>query len=284
MNLLGFLSLIIKLNLSIIEFSIKYFLIQTIGSGLIFISFCFMDVKWLRVLLLVSVFMKINSVPFHTWVFGPLKSLGWGNIFLFLVWQKIAPLGVLLRLSHIIERIHLLLFLFCNIVIGRWGVIYNSINYIIFFSGLTHLGWILGGLTRNSGTALTYIFFYIFITQEVIALCYYSKISNNFVSFINKHQIIGYIMIILTLRGVPPFIGFFPKFLVITSLSSLGRQLTLISLILSAVYSMFIYMKSLYITFIVNNNQELKIYTIIYTNMNINILLIFSVGRIFLLW
>jgi NADH-quinone oxidoreductase subunit N len=196
-----------KNNQKISERLIKYFIIQVIASILLLLFFIINF--WLFIFF--PLLVKIGAVPFHFWLIPVLKNLNYYNIFILLVLQKIVPLVLLLQVN-----IHYLLLCFLclvNALIGSViGIFQTAIKNIIGYSSIHHIGWLLIAQLINKTMVLFYLFFYGLLLFPLIKLCSYFNVKNlqDTLKFSSSFKII-LIILILSLAGLPPFLGFLPK-------------------------------------------------------------------------
>lgn len=133
-----------------------------------------------------------------------------------ITWQKISPI---ILLSYYFHNKFLIIILILNVVIGAIGGLnQSSIRKLIAFSSINNLGWILSSIIIRENLWLFYFCFYTFLNR---LLCFIFFLFNiyfiNQLFIINLNNIIKISLIInfLSLGGLPPFIGFFPKWIVI---------------------------------------------------------------------
>ena len=112
-NMLRFLPIISSgLNIEL-ENSVKYFLIQRWASIIFLISyfFCSYFINSIRILLILSIFIKLGISPFHTWFISILKTCSLYILMLLSSLQKIIPLIILNNVFFFFR-----IFYFCIII------------------------------------------------------------------------------------------------------------------------------------------------------------------------
>jgi NADH-ubiquinone oxidoreductase chain 2 len=167
------------------------------------------------------------------------------------------------------------------------GLAQSSIRKILSFSSINHLGWALVGLSLRLSYWAIYFFLYCLLLLVVITL---SKIYNvstltSASLFATKESKIAFYISLFSFGGLPPFIGFIPKWILIGKLAFLSPTLTFI-LVISSLPPLFYYLNLALLTifsktknFIPQNNEsKLPINAII-----LNILFT-PIARLFLLW
>ena len=290
-NLLSFIPLINDTkNLISSESSLKYFLIQALASSillflmiyyLININHDFLTSTNINLGIISSLILKRGIAPFHFWFPNVIEGLNWINSFILLTWQKIAPL---ILISYLITN-YLLIPIILSIIVGSLGGLnQTSLRKIIAYSSINHLGWIGAAIIYRDNLWLNYFLFYSFLS---ITLIYFFNINklffiNQIYSIFNYSNEIKLILFLnfLSLGGLPPFLGFFPKWIVIQIISS--NQLFLITIIvILTLITLYYYIRICYAGFIINYYEnKWNSLNIIKLN-NITIYLILSFISIF---
>nr|QAT19908.1 NADH dehydrogenase subunit 2 [Loboschiza koenigiana] len=223
-NLLSFIPLISNSkNLFSSEASLKYFLVQSIASinflFIILMKMFFLELNInsiISMLMNSTLLMKMGSAPFHFWFPNIMEGLSWLNCFLLMTWQKISPM-ILLSYYYFDKFIFFILII--NVIIGAIGGLnQTSLRKLLAFSSINNLGWMLSSIMISENLWLFYFLFYSFLNS---IMCFLFFMFN--VYFINQLFIINLNIMIklslminfLSLGGLPPFIGFFPKWMVI---------------------------------------------------------------------
>nr|YP_010426673.1 NADH dehydrogenase subunit 2 [Mycalesis francisca]USN89435.1 NADH dehydrogenase subunit 2 [Mycalesis francisca] len=227
-NLLSFIPLITNPNnLLNSEASLKYFLTQSIASinflfSIILNLFLMKNFFWdnfISILINSSLLMKMGSTPFHFWFPNVMEGLSWLNCFILMTWQKITPMILLL---YYFNMNFLMFIMILNVLIGAIGGFnQTSLRKLMAFSSINNLGWMLSALLISNNLWMIYFFIYSFL---ISMMCFLFNMLNIF--FINQifnfnmnFSIKFFIMInFLSLGGLPPFLGFFPKWLIINYL------------------------------------------------------------------
>lgn len=146
-----------------------------------------------------------------------MEGQSWINCFIILTIQKIIPFNIIrynLNYSLFFSIIIIL-----NIIIRAFlGINQIRLRKILTFSSINHIGWILASLIF-----IKTIWIYYFLIYSLISfnLTYIFNITNTFyikqITNINLTKISKLIFIInfFSIGGLPPFIGFLPKWLTI---------------------------------------------------------------------
>nr|ASY98522.1 NADH dehydrogenase subunit 2 [Creobroter apicalis]UAJ48116.1 NADH dehydrogenase subunit 2 [Creobroter sp.] len=268
-NLLSFIPLLSSnKNMLSSEASLKYFLIQAIASSSllflillktnIFEMFYFTKNSAWNNLIMIPLLMKIACAPFHWWLPSVVEGLSWINCFIILSIQKIAPL---MLISYMMINNHFIQFMIISSAFfGAIGGL-NQISFrkILSFSSINHIGWMLVIMIMGINLWLVYFLIYIINILTIIyttAITNLSYISQTFNCLNNKKTIKFTLFIaILSLGGLPPFLGFFPKWVAIQYLSVNLMVFTSIILILSSLITLFYYMRMMYTTLMITSSE-----------------------------
>lgn len=139
------------------------------------------------------------------------------------------------------------------------GLNQSSIRKLIAYSSINHLAWILAAIQNNEFIWIIYFFFYSFISLSLII--FFLKYSifwiNQIFTQLNLKKINKLIIFLplLSLGGLPPFLGFFPKWLVIENLLINNFFLILFFLIFFSLITLFYYIRISFSIFLINHNK-----------------------------
>lgn len=287
-NLLSFIPLIInRNNLITTEAALKYFLNQVLASlvllfliifiinNFIFIFFNNIYRRFMN-LIICTILIKIGAAPFHFWLPQVIDKIRWINNLFLITIQKIAPIIIL---SYIINSIFLRLIVVFNIIIRAIrGFNQTSLRKIIAFSSINHIGWIFIGLIFNDALWLNYFIFYRLFSIAIVLIFKRFNlffIKQTFSLKINYLQKILIFCSFLSLGGLPPFLGFFPKWTIIQFLTRFNIPLLVIIVFCSLVI-LYFYLRICYSAFILYN--DFNIWKII--NLKINFLILLNLFTI----
>nr|YP_010586329.1 NADH dehydrogenase subunit 2 [Limnephilus abstrusus]UZZ44104.1 NADH dehydrogenase subunit 2 [Limnephilus abstrusus] len=286
-NLISFIPIMINKNNNFSsESMMSYFLIQSISSAnflfssLLIISFT----KWFNLtsfksmiilfMMNISLLMKLGAAPFHFWFPKTMKGLNWMNCFILSTWQKILPM---ITLSYCFISKLLMLIASLSVIIGSiMGLMQTSLQMILTYSSISHIGWMLMSLMLKLNIWLIYLITYSFLNYILMS---FFKIMNMYTlnqiySNKNSNLIKYFIMFnLLSLSGLPPLLGFMPKWLVINLMINNNLILITFILIMMSLINMYFYIRITY-TYFMLNFFENKFYS---TQFNqLNLILIFT--------
>lgn len=296
-NLLSFIPLSIKNNnLFSSEASLKYFLTQALASRILLFSiilFYFFS-EWnylfetkkkiINIIFASSLIIKRGVAPFHFWFPNVIEGLNWINNFILITWQKIAPI---ILLSFCLNFFLFNLTIILSIFIGAIGGLnQTSLRKIIAFSSINHLGWILRNIINNENIWKIYFLFYLFLSFSIIFIFNNFKLFNvnqiYNLKFKTKIQKILINIPLLSLGGLPPFIGFFPKWITLETIIFNNFFLLSFFIINFALITLYFYIRISYSAFILNHNFiNWNFSWIIFYNKNLKLLNFFIFFSIF---
>nr|AII02262.1 NADH dehydrogenase subunit 2 [Rhodoneura mellea] len=281
-NLLSFIPLISNLNnLFSSETSLKYFLIQSIASiNFLFIILIKMTLlknfemnNFMSIMINFPLLMKMGAAPFHFWFPNLVEGLNWLNNFILMTWQKITPM---ILLSYNININFITIITIMNVMIGAIGGLnQTSLRKLMAFSSINNLGWMLISIMISENLWIFYLMFYSIL---ISIMCFMFHIFNMFYLnqlFILKMNIFNKITIminLLSLGGLPPFLGFLPKWITLNFLISNNFLMLTFIFVMMSLITLFFYIRISYSTlmFYYIKLKWMKIYfknNIIYLNV-----------------
>nr|YP_003208275.1 NADH dehydrogenase subunit 2 [Diatraea saccharalis]ACI31815.1 NADH dehydrogenase subunit 2 [Diatraea saccharalis] len=284
-NLLSFIPLISNSNnLMSSEASLKYFLTQSLAS--INFIFCilmkmiltmnFEMNNFISIMINSSLLMKMGSAPFHFWFPSISEGLSWFNNFILMSWQKISPI---ILLSYYMNKNFLWLIIMLNAIIGAIGGLnQTSLRKLMAFSSINNLSWMLSSTMISENLWILYFMFCIFL---IYILCLFFYVLNLFyinqLFYMNMNYLIKINLTInfLSLGGLPPFFGFFPKWIIINFLTYNNLLMIIFIMIMMSLIILFFYIRIIYSS-LMFNYLKLKWTKMFIKNKNIFILYITS--------
>ena len=195
-----------------------YFIVQAWRRIRLFIFYLFLiNRKFLiirTIFIIATVILKLGRAPLHFWYILIIQKLSWERIWVLSIWQKILPLFFL----RLYSTPHLIYLGLLNCILRRLlRFKQKKVKKLLGFSSIFTLGWILTILSSSS------ILWFIFLMGYGINLIFLTYILNTKDRFkikilISELDFNSFIILGLTLiaiRGIPPFIGFFLKLLIL---------------------------------------------------------------------
>nr|YP_009562003.1 NADH dehydrogenase subunit 2 [Traulia nigritibialis]QAU54099.1 NADH dehydrogenase subunit 2 [Traulia nigritibialis] len=251
-NLLSFIPLMAN-NKSMMmnESSIKYFIVQAMASTMLLFSILLIQMKyplgWEKeiipsMMISSSLLLKIGAAPFHFWFPEVMGTSTWINCLILMTWQKIAPMMIL---SYCIQiGVFIFFITITSIVIGAMGGLnQTSLQQLLAYSSISHIGWMMSSLLISEN--VWELYFTIYSMLSVILVLMFSQKNlffiNQIYSSMNTKTEIKFMMFLslLSLGGLPPFLGFLPKWIVMQSL--IENNLTILMTIMVVLTTITLY-------------------------------------------
>nr|QNE85609.1 NADH dehydrogenase subunit 2 [Empis caudatula] len=288
-NLLSFIPLMNdNNNLMSTEASLKYFLTQALASSILLFGIILNMLKFniyyintnafIKMIILSTLLLKSGTAPFHFWFPTVMEGLSWMNALTLMTWQKIAPL---MLISYFNFKFMIMMTILLSIIIGSLGGLnQTSLKKIMAFSSINHLGWMMAGMLSNESLWLFYFSIYCFLSMTLVYLFNMFKlnhINQLFMMFFHsKVMKFTMLMNLLSLGGLPPFLGFLPKWMIIQSLT-LNNQLMLMALMTCmTLITLYFYLRMAYTAFMLNYYENNWMNSMYFNNFSMSLYLIFS--------
>nr|YP_010692957.1 NADH dehydrogenase subunit 2 [Anastrepha striata]WCB98073.1 NADH dehydrogenase subunit 2 [Anastrepha striata] len=269
-NLLSFIPLMSDNNLMSTEASLKYFLTQAMASAVLLFAIIMMYLNnfpmfqsnstYNDMIIYSSLLLKSGAAPFHFWFPNVMEGLSWMNALVLMTWQKIAPI-MLISYITIQQSTFIFSVIILSTIVGSMGGLnQTSLRKLMAFSSINHLGWMLAAMQINESMWVVYFCFYTFLSFSLTFIFNNFKmyhINQLFNSFFNS-KILKFMLFLnlLSLGGLPPFIGFLPKWLVI-QLLILNSQYTLMTIMtVMTLITLFFYLRLCFAAFMLNYNEN----------------------------
>nr|YP_004021878.1 NADH dehydrogenase subunit 2 [Exorista sorbillans]ADO85309.1 NADH dehydrogenase subunit 2 [Exorista sorbillans] len=285
-NLLSFIPLMSDNKLMSSESSLKYFLTQALASSVLLFSIILFLLNnsnkifnyLMEMMIMSSLLLKSGSAPFHFWFPNVMEGLSWMNSLILMTWQKIAPL---MLISYIINKPLIIISIVLSSLIGALGGLnQTSLHKLMAYSSINHLGWMLAAMYMSNTLWMTYFMFYSFLTFTMIFLFNMFKISyiNQLFSlfFYSKTMKFFLFFNLLSLGGLPPFLGFFPKLMVIQEMTNNNQLMLLTFMVLMTLITLYFYIRLTYSAFMLNYYENIWLNNSNFKSMNMKIFMIFS--------
>nr|YP_009350507.1 NADH dehydrogenase subunit 2 [Macrotermes falciger]AQP27231.1 NADH dehydrogenase subunit 2 [Macrotermes falciger] len=268
-NLMSFIPLMSNVkNMYNTEASLKYFIVQVLASAtLLFMVvmktltedlFTLDENAYTPMIICTPLLLKSGAAPLHWWFPGVMEGLSWENCALLMTVQKAAPL---MLMSYLIEinTFTLSIILMSTVVGAIGGLNQTSMRKILTYSSINHTGWMLIALSMGENLWMMY-----FMVYSTLALTVVSAIKLSGASFINQTMmtnkeitLMKFMMFtsLLSLGGLPPFLGFLPKWIVIQAMimNSLAPMATL--MVVTSLITLYYYLKISYSSFMILNTE-----------------------------
>nr|YP_009522708.1 NADH dehydrogenase subunit 2 [Caridina indistincta A]AXQ36847.1 NADH dehydrogenase subunit 2 [Caridina indistincta A] len=252
LNLLSFIPLLAtsKSNQYTSESSLKYFLIQALGSALILASapLSLQTQTMTMIVITLALLLKMGAAPFHFWFPPIVQGITWPQCIMISTIQKIAPM-LLLSMSQTNTTSHILMIAsLSSAVVGAIGGLNQTLTRkILAYSSINHMAWMLAAIMFNEQMWTIYFLTYTVVSSSVMLILHSYQIFhfNQLSSFnmYSKSLTLALFLALLSLGGLPPLTGFFPKWLIIQQFVLSESIVWLSVLLVSALLTLFFYLR-----------------------------------------
>jgi len=216
------------------------------------------------VFLVIGIAFKLGAVPFHMWVPDVYQGAPTSVTMFLSTVPKIAATAMLVRL--LIDGLGAMqaywsdLFMVLAILSIALGslvaLMQSNIKRLLAYSTISHIGFILLGFTtgviEGYGAAAFYVLVYILMSLaafgSIIALNKQGFEAEQIADFrgLSKHSpwfALIMLVVMLSMAGVPPFIGFYSKLFILQQVISAGYVYLAITAVVFAVISAYYYLQ-----------------------------------------
>nr|YP_010410316.1 NADH dehydrogenase subunit 2 [Haplotropis brunneriana]AGO50965.1 NADH dehydrogenase subunit 2 [Haplotropis brunneriana] len=268
-NLLSFIPLLANnKNMMMNESSIKYFIVQAMASTMLLFSILIIQLEyplnWEQqiipsMMISSSLLLKIGAAPFHFWFPEVMGATSWTNCLILMTWQKIAPMMVL---SYCIQNsMFTSTIIIVSIAIGALGGLnQTSLRQLMAYSSISHLGWMIASISISETLWEVYFTVYSLLSLIMVLLFNQSKLffMNQIYTAENMNIEIKFMMFLtlLSLGGLPPFLGFMPKWMVMQSLVENNLSALMATMAVLTTITLYYYMRISFSTLIMTFSEN----------------------------
>nr|QHH25561.1 NADH dehydrogenase subunit 2 [Argiope ocula] len=239
-NMMSFIVLVYDRSSTSVEVCMKYFFIQSLGSGILMMMF-YTESEWFEYVSLGILSYKMGGGPFYFWFPAVCDSLSWGSCLLLMTVQKILPL----MLISFLVSMFLWVIVISSLITGAVGSLnQKSVKRLMAYSSIHHIGWILVGNFINDSMWIIYLIMYMFLIMGIIWTLMKDKILElGMLSKISSKW--SFVLGMLSMGGMPPMLGFYMKWWVFFNLMIMDFSL-MIFMILMSVLMFYVYLRIIY--------------------------------------
>nr|ALO77309.1 NADH deshydrogenase subunit 2 [Byrrhinus sp. BYR01] len=268
-NLLSIIPLMItKKTILSNESALKYFITQAIASTIIlFSALLFMnkimsnyDINQPLSMMIMdsALLIKMGAAPFHFWFPEVMEGLQWMNCLIMLTWQKIAPMIILMY--NMTNMVMIALVIITSMAIsGIMGLNQTSLRKILTYSSINHIGWMLSSMMFVQKIWMIYFTTYTLITINLVlmfSLTNAFSIKQMFTSMTSSNMKILFSLNFFSLGGLPPFLGFFPKWLTIQTLIENNMLILTFIMTIMTLLTLYFYMRIAFTAMLLVKNEN----------------------------
>ncbi len=239
------------------------------------------------VLVLAGFFYKLALFPLHFWVPDVYEGAANETTAFIAAVPKLAAVALLIRIVTLINaetEVIVNILVICALLSMFYGnlsaLVQKDAKRLLGFSGIAHAGFVLVGLltleTTGYATAMYYIIGYVFMNLACfLVICTVSEKGGNVAieDFTGLHKRAPLLAITLTvglfaLAGIPPFVGFAGKFLLLLGAFKQGHILLVILAALNTAIAIYYYLSIVRVTFCTDSENR----GIIFSNRKTDVL------------
>nr|YP_010180288.1 NADH dehydrogenase subunit 2 [Haemadipsa crenata]QVD39091.1 NADH dehydrogenase subunit 2 [Haemadipsa crenata] len=254
-NMFSFLPLMLMSSMHYEEEGVvKYFITQIIASMLLLWCYIMLMVSTefaiMKFIMLLSLLMKIGSFPCYSWYPNVMKSINWLNCMLLSTLQKVGPCLLLLLCLDFNYLLVIIISLINVLLGGIFGLFQIDLRSLLAYSSISHMGWMLASYSIGFKLiSIIYFLLYVLLSVPIFMIFLSSGIFllTNLI-YSNKDMMINMISVfimLLSLSGMPPLTGFFPKLLTLLFISKYSIMASA-ALVLFSILSMYMYINILF--------------------------------------
>nr|AND96439.1 NADH deshydrogenase subunit 2 [Onthophagus rorarius] len=252
------------------EAAMKYFITQTLASMILLFSLIAMSLYMnyiifynsLSIIFMSALFMKMGAAPFHFWFPEIMEGLSWFNSYIMLTWQKIAPMTLISYSSFNNLNYLSLIVIFSSMISGIMGMNQTNMRKILAYSSINHISWMLTSMLFFETIWIYYFIIYAIISFNIIVILNKLNIfyMSQLFSMINNYPIIKFFFMLnfMSLGGLPPFLGFLPKWLTIQILIKMELFSLSLIIIIMTLITLFFYMRIITLGMIMNTDYNIS--------------------------
>jgi len=216
------------------------------------------------VFLVIGVAFKLGAVPFHMWVPDVYQGSPTSVTMFLSTVPKIAAIALLIRLlidglgdlQHYWADLFMILAVLSIAVGSLVALTQSNIKRMLAYSTISHIGFVLlgfvTGVVDGYGAAVFYVLAYILMSLaafgSIIVLNRKGFEADQISDFqgLSKHSpwfALIMLVVMLSMAGVPPFIGFYSKLFILQQVVAQGYIILAITAVIFAVISAYYYLQ-----------------------------------------
>ena len=216
------------------------------------------------VFLVIGIAFKLGAVPFHMWVPDVYQGSPTSVTMFLSTVPKIAAIALLIRLlidglgelQHYWADLFMILAVLSIAIGSLVALTQTNIKRMLAYSTISHIGFVLlgfvTGVVDGYGAAVFYVLAYILMSLaafgSIIVLNRKGFEADQISDFqgLSKHSpwfALIMLVVMLSMAGVPPFIGFYSKLFILQQVVAEGYVILAITAVIFAVISAYYYLQ-----------------------------------------
>nr|CAH2593474.1 NADH dehydrogenase subunit 2 [Physella acuta] len=222
----------------------SYFIFQSFTGLFVLVGGFFVFVQssnsnFAMMFFVVSLLSKLGVVPFHFWVMGVYTYCSKEGLVPVMLINKFSPLMFLAALpNNCLVDLLLGCVASLSVLVGSMlSLGSNHTQMLLAASSITHTGWLVFGLLTNN-----LLLYY---------TCYICSFGIFYFTWVSKKKALTSVTF-FSLSGLPPYVLFSPKILIIFALQQNNMVILLVPLVLAIIISLYAYMSMAYYLWFTN--------------------------------
>nr|YP_009590304.1 NADH dehydrogenase subunit 2 [Alcidodes juglans]QBM10391.1 NADH dehydrogenase subunit 2 [Alcidodes juglans] len=268
------------------ETLMKYFMTQVAASAILLIAIIVhtsstpsnMELSMKSSIMIdVMLMMKLGVAPMHFWFPEVMKGSTWEVAYVLMTWQKIAPMIVLVHTSHSPVFISIFI-IFSSLITSLQGINQTCLRKIMAYSSINHVSWMVATMINSMTIWYYYFVIYSLINLNIIMILKNHNVfdMNQLSALFNFNKKMKYLFMLnfLSLGGLPPFLGFLPKWLSVSFMVTNNHYVLVTALIIFTLISLYFYIRVSFSSYTIKSEESLiKIFNkILFFHFFINLL------------
>ena len=228
--------------------------------------------------MLAGLAFKVSAVPFHMWTPDVYEGAPTPVTAFFATAPKVAAIALLARLVHDAfggapgDWSQILAFLAVgSMFVGAIGAIgQRNIKRLMAYSSITHMGFALVGLAAGTAAGVQAMLLYmaIYVTMSIGVFAFILSMRRegrpvvaiddlNMLSKTQPGQALAILILMFSLAGVPPLVGFWAKYSVLVAAVGAGLVWLAVAGVIASVIGAFYYLRIVYYMYFGQETQPL---------------------------
>nr|UPL65481.1 NADH dehydrogenase subunit 2 [Phaenacantha marcida] len=217
----------------IFSLMINYFLMSTTMMNPIFKS-----------IMIIGLLIKVGAAPFHMWVPEIMFKLKWMEATILMTWQKLGPLFMISALCQNNWMMSMSIIL-SSMMGAIGGLNTTSLKKIMAYSSISNMSWMFMLIVQQGNWYLYWIMYSVIIATINNIFDKWNSLFINQTTM-NTPSLSSKLIIavsVLSMGGLPPFLGFLPKWMVIQSMIYNGSFIIMLLMIMMSLITLIYYMR-----------------------------------------
>nr|UYA97681.1 NADH dehydrogenase subunit 2 [Megacopta caliginosa] len=289
-NLMSFIPMIKNKMKMSAEAVMIYFMVQSISSTVLMFSIIMKTIypstnMTFTIIMMMSLLTKMGAAPFHMWLPEMMSKMNWNTNILLMTWQKLGPMIMISNIQ--INNNIMSMMIIMSITMGAIGGLnQTSLKKIMAFSSINHMGWMMSMIKIQNNWMMYLIIYSMMITSTCMMFYKYNMLYIAQINMMNLSysEKISYMTSMLSLGGLPPFIGFLPKWISIQTLIMNESYFMMIIMMMFSIITLFYYMRTM--SMIIMNHSTINKWINVKSStkiINMTLFINFSLPMVFML-